>query len=404
MNTQSKKIFVVVGIVVVLVAIGVGVYVGLQRSQQVLSPGSGGFPVVGGSGSGKGSVVGGEGSIAEYREDDEGIIEATQLQKERLSQMSEGDAMFLWASSQSGTSTPALWYLNQDGEVVRVLAQGEEQVVTTSSFGVPSYLVQNKDGSFVAVAFEGGTWALFDTQEKAWEELPQNIVSVAFSPSGTQLAFLEKGDKKTSLYTFTLGTSKKALIKIATLAVEDVFLQWPIAERIYLTPRSLSGIRSTVWYFDLNKKTLNTSFSGIGIDLLWLSDGAHGLFFSYPTPQTIDLSFVGENGEILGSLPLLTVSSKCGISLSATSTFFCAIPYQYTSSFSVVFPDDFLMRKVFTKDRIYQGRFDGSLVQIVPVLNITSLAIDAASLVEMNGHLFFINRLDKKAYRLQLSE
>jgi hypothetical protein len=397
--------FVTIAIIVLIVgAIGVGVYFGLQKSKSIILPFNGGatstLPI------GTTSSQNGQSQTATNGEFTGGIATSTsadaqyfQQQKQQLSIFSSNPAVGYWITapvSTKSTSTPSeQFYLNQKGEVIQILDINKEQTVSTANFGTPVWLKQNIDGSKVDVYFDSGTNAIFDTNTKVWTQLDNGILSVAFSPSGKSLAYLKPNGGNLSIYTRDLISAKKTVSLIATLAAQDFNLDWPDANKIFLVSKPSSKYFGEIWYFDLTKKTLNRYDSGNALSVIFSQPFNYGLKFISKDRQTMSVSIVDKSGTKLADMPFFSVFSKCVFALDAKVAY-CAIPISFNSD-SFTLPDDYLKGGLYTKDAIY--KIDMTTSEISKIIDSETATIDAIDLKAVGNSLYFINRYDGLVYR-----
>lgn len=408
MNTTLKKTLIIGGVVIVVSAIGVGAYLGFQRSGDVLSnlatggsPQGSGFPINQPSSESlgeknlQGGVLSGEGNGVE--QDDP--TEYLSIQKEKLSLITTSPVVGYWtASSGEGIWGADVFVLDAAGTVSQVIEAGSLEPIASSDYGSPVKLLANSSGSRVLVWFDSGNAYLFDLASTSWEEFG-SIDSAAFDPQGGRLAYLQNTNGISKIYVkdFTRKTSSTDVI--ASLAIQDSRLLWPQASRIFLVPRASATYLADAWYLDVKTSTIHPYASGFGLDLLGAANGDM-LKQTINQNRLTTVSLLDEQGTIKWEFPFVTLLDKCVV--SANGEGFCAVPQRYNKDISLTLPDDYLKGTVMFQDYIYRVDLeDGSLS---PLINLSDVSFDAAFLSLTPSHLLFLNRLDGNVYAFSLED
>jgi len=410
-RTSVNKIIVIVAAILVLGAIGVGVYFGLQGAKQAAIPGQpsggGGLPISSGgavNGSGTGS-----GQLGQSSPSDSGAAAiASQNQKNNLFQLTTNPAVAFWVASStpsaSGIIHASVYYLNAKGDVVQIQDVGKEQIIASSPFGMPLQLWQNKDGSRIVALFDSGVYALFTLTTKAWQALPENVESVAFSPDGTKLAYLLESAGRSTLYTRTLASARTTGTLVTSLALVDATIAWPSPSRVFILSKPSAQIDGEAWYFDMTAKTLNYFGHGYGLQLVFDYVKPYSVIqlVSSQGGQSVQASLLDQDGKQIGdSSHLLTVADKCVFS-SDGARVFCALPRENNKNTPVVFPDDYLKNAVYFHDALFEISAK-NFSSITPVINTSDIALDMVFLRSTPTQLFFMNRIDRTLYLYNLS-
>lgn len=403
MTDKAKKILIVGVVVIFVIAIGIGAYLGWKRSSQtdIALPsidGKGEFPILPGQsrGPGTGSVPG----LNIPETSDLGAGEYDD-QKGRLWALTMEKTADFWidTTDPAGTSSSLLLhsrvrYLNEKGEVKEVEAIGKETVLAASSFGVPLWAEQNRDGSRVIVKFTPNTFVIFDSKTKTWEKLESGVSSVSFSPDGKRLAYLKEGENGSLLYLKQLDASRNALTLLASLALADMRLRWGAADRLFLLPRLSYDFSGTGWFFDLNRRTLNRFLEGRALDVIFSYTTEDFLLFSSRSRSEVSMSLFSGIDKSGLDIPFSFFSLKCAFSFDSPEAF-CALPAEHNKEFSLTIPDDYLRKEALFLDRIFV--IDAKTKNISPILD-APMDIDARRLKIAREQLFFINALDGRLY------
>lgn len=399
-----KKVLIVILVLVVVGAIGLGVYFGLQKSQKSFLPFSGsqtstlpvGTSTQGGQ-QNQNQVTGGfTGGISTSTNTD---AQYFQQQKQQLSIFSTNPAVGYWITAPVATkttSTPsAQFYMNQKGEVIQILNINNEQTISNANFGTPIRVKQNIDGSKVVVTFDSGVNAVFDTKTKVWTRLDDGILSTTFSPSGKILAYLKPNGANISLYTTDLTSAKKTVTLVATLAAQDFNLDWPDANKIFLVSKPSNKYVGETWYFNVSGKTLNKFDSDTALSVIFSQPYNYGLKFISKDRQSMTVTVVDKTGTKLADMPFFSIFNKCSFAFDAKAAY-CAIPVSFNAG-SFILPDDYLKGGIYTSDAVY--KIDMATAEISKVIDSYTATIDAVDLKAVGNNLYFINRYDGLLYR-----
>ncbi len=402
--SKKGKIIFIVAIIFILAAVVIGVTFGLRKIQtipQVTLPGS--FPVA--SSSVGGDVSGSGGAILPSGETS-GEIEAEPSDLNRLIQLTKGPVIDYWIASttvlgKSSTTTPSLlrstvFYLTPGGDIVQVYDAGKED--TYFSFGLsPLKLIQSPSGQYIAITLQTKRIALFDVTRRAFELLPEGVVSATFSSDGNKLAYLQADSSgKQSLYIRDLTSLKKTITKVFSLFIDDVSLSWPAGNNIYLIPPQSADAVGEIWYFNTAQKTLNQFVSGSGVGMVVSQQAPYALLFKNTSNNNIATSLVNIKTGISTSLGVDTLASKCVFSFDSADAL-CAAPQVKSRNIVSQLPDDYNNMSLFTNDYLYRLSADVGY-QAQTLLGTTQVPFDAKDLRSRAQQVFFVNRLDDSLY------
>ena len=400
---MRRTVIILIAVIIVL-AIAVGVYFGYQKSKGVISPTGttqqGTLPI-GAGGTGSGGTTQGGGAITGGISTSTSSEDAAyfQDQKQRLSILTTQPVVDYWMTVPKNASTTSqIFYLDRKGEVVQIIDAGKENVVASSSFGVPVKSLQNIDGSKVIVLFDSGTLAIFDTASKVWQALDSSISSFDFSPDGKSIVYIKPNGSQNSIYTQNIATTKKNLTLVATLNEQDLSVSWPSANIIVIMPKPSYQFYGQAWYFNLKNNTLNSLGSGQGLDYVFSKKANYGLQFISSDRSKVSVSIINDSGKKLADLPFYSLAEKCSFAQDA-ETAYCGIPVRYGTD-SPVLPDDYLKQAVFTNDAIYKIDLSSSI--LTKVVDSETVSIDAIDLRAASSTLLFVNRLDGMLYRFNM--
>lgn len=398
--SRKNKIFIFISIVLLLIAIGVGIYFGLQRlSQKTGVPTGGVFPT-----SPSGQQLGQERDVTtppgqaetDGQYTDPNLIRLTQLTKGPVVDYFVVSPVVLGEQIASSSVQSAIFYIKENGDVVRVYEAGREE--TYFSFGLtPLYSSQSPTGSFVVIKLLSGKFAFLDVAKRVFELLPEGTVSATFSADEKKLAYLVADlSGRQSLFVKNIATAKRETTKVFSLFIDDVSLAWPVGNRIYLLPPESFQAFQTVWYFDMISKTVGSFANGSGVGALFSPVSSHALVFQNKNNTTITARITDTKADTNKTLSLSTLRSKCAFA-SDSADAVCAVPQIISKTNGVVLPDDYNILAAFTNDYLYLLPAENMYAPRA-LLSVTSVPFDASNVRARSNQLFFINRLDDSLY------
>jgi hypothetical protein len=329
------------------------------------------------------------------------------------------------SSSKFGivSNDPALDYFVDAANIVTLVKpDGTVEAITNnkatviSSSAIPNIISASfsYDGKKILVASRVGTTtqsSVFNLTTRAWTPLPNSMQSPAWSPTNYQIAYLTPSNSGfLTLSTIDAGATSTKPITVASLAMEDVTVQWPSKNNMIISDRPSAYTTGSIWLFNVSSKTLSpVVYENLGMESLWNASGSALLFSAGSNNAGGELTFKNASGTEK-TLSFATLPSKCvfGPSTAASGTanpsvlIYCAVPRDQNTFSIARLPDEYDQNVYFTDDDFY--RMDagtGSLNQIFS-FGTAGLSIDATRVKAFNNILFFINRYDQKIYALAL--
>ncbi len=408
-----KKTILVLIIVLIIIAIGVGVYFGYKKSSFVASPNqsnqSGSLPISSSSSSNNYSSNNSSYSnsaTSNSNTQDQSIYDQ---QKQKLSLLTNNDTIvdyWIYSSTSTSTSTssssqvlPRVFYLNNKGEVIEILGPLQEKIISASNYGVPLKLVQSIDGKEIVVQFDSGSLALFDSSIGVWKELSSGVSSFDFSPDGKKLAILKYSGGTANIYSINLTNTKNQVTLLSSLNILDANILWPDANKIFIMPKQSFNYSGQIWYLDLNKKTVNLFGQGQGIGAIFSYPFDYAMEFISADSKNYNVSLTNKSGTKLADIVLSTVPEKCSFSYNSKYAY-CALSFLNNKGSDLVLPDDYLMRGAYFNDGLYQ--IDLQSFDVSTLFNAPNTNLDISKIKELNGKIYFINRLDGQLYVFNL--
>ena len=411
---MSRKSIIITTLIVLILAIVGGVYLGLQKSKTFMLPILGGqLPIASSSSALKNGSSGtygtqGQGGNSAFSYSAGNGIAQNQLS--RLTQLSTASVVGYWVASSTALTSLSLpydpsfpnpiFYVTSQGDVVLLTGQGKEQKISSSQYGRPLSVVGNALGTKALVTFNSGVIALFDVTQNVWISL-DGAVSAAFSPDGSSLAFLtDPGTGAESLYMQNISTSKRPLTLVTTLYVSDVLLAWPSPKTIVLLPKQSSLYNAQVWTINLTQKTIQSLVSGRGLGIRFSPNGSTFAYF-ISKDSTHMLGFFAHvaSGNGMTPIPFSTFAQKCAFS-SDGLYLFCGVPTSFSQGSNTTLPDSYLENAILSSDELYQ--IDTTDNASVPILDGTALSLDISHMVATAGTLFFIDHRTQHLYAFSL--
>ncbi|MEK7554401.1 MAG: hypothetical protein AAB518_00225, partial [Patescibacteria group bacterium] len=168
----------------------------------------------------------------------------------------------------------AVYLVSEDGLISKFEGESEtpisDQPVPDLASALPS-----PDRNRVLVAFGSRTapaFSIFDISADQWTPLPAGTVSAAWSPSGTEVAYLTESTSNLTLATMVVATSKKT--ELMRLSGGDFSLAWVVPKKIYLKNKPSARYPVELWSFDIAKRALDPLLlSEPGLDMKWSPSG-----------------------------------------------------------------------------------------------------------------------------------
>ncbi len=416
----KKKIFIIIGVSLGIIAIGIGVYFAYKKSKEILTPGAGveqagEFGIASGTGEKKKLQIISDQPVFDYWATGGPLVFIQDQTSKTVSVLSAqaGVAKFAMATStvtstsiSTATSTlknleKQVFYFNQSGQILRA-KEGEDEMISDRIIDNLQKIEADKDGLNVIIKYGSlisPQVEIFSLVSKIFQPL-EKVSSAAFSPDGTKIAYLEAGAKITSnLMIKDLVGKKKQTVKILSLAQRDFDLMWPNSNTILLMPKTSHAYRNEIFSVDVKNKTINSFASGYGIMVNWSKDsGEFGLKFESDIKGSgRTFSLIDIIGTTRANMGFATLPNKCSIGLAKI---YCAIPQSYTSFQEPKLPDEYLKRAAYSTDAIYE--IDINQNTFAAIFTEAEPALDALHFTPFDSQLLFVNRYDDKVYSLML--
>ncbi len=316
---------------------------------------------------------------------------------------------------------PALDYFVNNANVVTIVRPDGtiESIANSATSSLSNATIPNiitasfsYDGKKILVSSLVGTTtrtSVFDIASQKWTSLPDNMESPAWSPINNEIAYLApSGYGAETVDTINAGAANPRPVTLTTLTMENMLLQWPMANTLILSDRPSAFVAGSIWKFNIPSRALSSVvFEGLGVESIWNASGSALLFSGDGNNAggALDLQDPAGNRDALsfGTLPSKCVfAAQTTTSTSSTDSIYCAVPIDQSTFQVARLPDEYDQKIYFTNDNFYGiDPSSGSLSNIFSAAN-ANQNIDATDLKIFNNILFFINRYDQKLYAISL--
>ncbi len=180
--------------------------------------------------------------------------------------------------------------------------------------------------------------------------LPPTLTSAAWSPDGTQLAYLSRQGETTNL---VIADEKLRSSRVVfSTPIPDLIIQWASRNSILLVSKPSGLAPSLVERFDVGTRRLQTIFANLnGVTLLPLPDGSGFLSSATSdrgTPQTLGIYKFSDGST--RDLSIITQAEKCAFD-SKGERLFCGVPQ---GGWGGVMPDEWYRGAVSFSDALVE--------------------------------------------------
>ncbi len=296
-------------------------------------------------------------------------------------------------------------YVDPSGEVIQVT---ETSSTILSSLKIPDLLDARFSYDGRKALFKSGDsnsprWRVYDVDKNIWRELPLNARDVVWAPGDYRIAYVSRGFSSSVITTWDLGQKNSAPQKRLALSAEDLTVNWAGPGALLFGERPSYAFAGTVWKYDLNRGSLSVFLdNAAGAEILWGEN--YGLLFTaHAGGGGGSLFLLGADGTPSQTFSFLTLPEKCAF-FSATSSaeqVLCAVPADSRTFAAAALPDDYERGIWNTADNLYVVDLAGG--GVVKLNLPADLSADATRIRVSGGAVYFLNRADKKLYKVLLS-
>ncbi len=393
MNTNLKKILIILVIVLVLALIVFLVYNFFFKKPAEEKGGPGGLP----SGQEGGPQPGGGEEGA-----GEGVIPGPELKIKAIS------TERVLAPTLSADKTKAIYYAQSNGNVWQVSFDGSD--LTRISSGVLNNLVKiiwSPDKTKVISIYqdqeENISKNIYDYKTGKVSTLNPYVKEIIWSQNSDKIAYQYINDTTKENNISTANPDGANWKSVFQTRMENINLDW-IGTEIGFYEKPSGLVQSSLFLFNPLTKKLNKVLSDIyGMSIKWSPRGDKILYSKTGSNgKGIGLYLAPKNGSTETNLGLYTLVEKCAWSLD-NRTIFCAIPKNISQD--NVFPDDFYKGSFVSDDDFWKINLESNeKTVLLEEWEKGYATYDATDLFlsPLEDYLFFVNKKDGLLYSIEL--
>lgn len=305
-----------------------------------------------------------------------------------------------WVAGEDTSN--GIFYISDEGDVYNLKNGKEEKILNQVAQNI-KLIKKSSDGQNVLIeSFKNNikSFVGFDAKDTLSYPALMGIEDIAWAPGGDNIALLQKINNSLQIGTAGIkyAISGEGYKKLISLNQLDYNIQWPRESMILLVPKPSNEIISEIWQYDIKSGKLAKFLSDKGLMISWSKFGDVALKFFIDEGGNNKFVLADGNGANVANFGFVTFPDKCFI--STPRQLYCAVPLDQKSIDSMVLPDDYLMRKAYFKDGLYQINLDDQ--KITSLYEGSDPVIDAVNISVIRDKLFFINRYDSRLYQLSL--
>ena len=369
-----KKTISIFSIILIIAAIGVGVYFGWQKSREILTPPSDNQQPI---------------------TDNQQPPPLLTTPKPKLQIISDQPVFDYWTAISGD-----VFYISQQGKIFKV-NEKEDELISDGNINNIIDIKADKNGAMLIVKYgdlNSPKMEIFDVNKKIWQSIGDGISAADFSPDSSKIIYIEKkGNGISDLTTKDLNSAKPKISKIMSLSYLPFNLAWINANNILLISAPSAGYAGEIWQVDIKNKIIKSFASGFGLSIKWFSGSDNGLLFDSVKNQ---INLIDINGATKANITTLTLPDKCFMNLAMI---YCAVMQNYSNTLpKPILPDDYLKKAFYSRDAIYAYVLNGIKTLPEIILEAGEPALDIKNLLLSDNKLFFINRYNNRVYSLEL--
>ena len=140
--------------------------------------------------------------------------------------------------------------------------------------------------------------------------LDNSIVDTAFSPNGTQMAYINNINGSSDI--FITDVNFKKTQKVTTNVIPNFEISWPAQNIIALKTKSSYAAEGFLYTLNTSGGLLKKIVQGLGLDAIWSTDGKQVLYSTVNTVKRPQPTKIYElaSGKTL-ELPFAPIAEKC---------------------------------------------------------------------------------------------
>lgn len=309
--------------------------------------------------------------------------------KQTLSVISDREVVEFWTNGEN------IYYLDQTGKIYRARDNEDEEISSQALNGPLNYLESDLRGDLVLFSFGSPlnpTWTIFDSRDAAYRPLSQDIKYATWSNKTGELVAIKElaGGIKQLVYLETDKLAAAPKIILSNFQMESVRLTAAGGEDFLIQELPDSEYAGRIWRLNTKTQTLNLLRDSATNQMV--KRGSPEIFFSWSGANGFEIN---KNSNLTDQFPVpfSTLPQKCG---ADSYQGFCFVPQELGEDVLA----KFLKNEVFFKDSLYSFNVLTEDLENINLNGLSEVPIDGKTPRLAGGSLVFLNRLDKKIYRL----
>jgi hypothetical protein len=397
MNTNFKKILIIVIVVLVIALIGLLVYNFLIRPKTVSINNTGGeLP--------SGETVGNNQSGSnESNQSNENLSGAPQ-EDSRLRLINIEPIL---APTISADKTKVVYFLSSNGNILESDFRGATATVVSDvnlENLVKAFWSPNKNKIITIFQDNIGNVSkyLYNLADGKSSPLGKYLSYISWSTDGNKITYQYQNETTGANDISTANPDGSKYSVILNTRMKDLIVEWPTTN-IYLREKPSGLAQSSLYSLNPSSRAFSKVMSNIyGFSLKWSLTGNKILYSkTNSVGENISLYIANNNSSNERALDIQTLTEKCVWSQDVRYIF-CAIPKNIKEA--KVLPDDFYKGIFVGNDEFYKINTEtGEKINILGDENL-SMNYDANNLFlsPQEDYLFFVNKIDGRLYSIEL--
>lgn len=299
--------------------------------------------------------------------------------------------------------TKILFYKKDGGDLMSSAldAPVHEQIANLTVIGlVDAFWSPKRDRAALFYADGDSLKSFLHIGESTVVPLPLNLVSLSWSPSGSEFAYLRKDDDALHSSLATASAAGANHRTVAALPLRDAHISWITSNTISLQSRPSGLAPGSLYHFSRSTGFLRRLIGPFnGLQALWSDDGARALItYTDAKGRNPRLAIADDDGDLSQESNAITTPGKCA--WAGAKELWCAVSDSLPEQ--SVFPDEYLQGGLSGGDRLV--RFDFTKKESSYTLSQSSFDMSHLIITKAKDYLFFINRKDGTLWSLRLQQ
>ncbi len=393
MNTNLKKILIILVIILILALIAFLVYnFVFKKSSQQSGPGTEGqFPA---------GEEGQPGTNGEQGE--EGFTPSPELKIKAISTEK------VIAPTLSADKTQVIYYSQSNGNVWQSAFDGSGLTkISSTILNNLAGIIWSPDKTKVISIYQNPDETVskysYDYKTGKATLLGSYIQEIAWSPASDKIAYQYTNNATGENNISTANSDGKNWKNVFQTRMANLNIDWVVSEiSFYEKPSGL--VQGSLFLLNPVTKNLTKVLSSIyGLSVKWSPQGDKVLYSkTSDSGKNIGLYFSPKNGSTETNTNVVTLVEKC-VWAQDNRTIFCAIPKNITEA--TVLPDNFYKGSFISDDDFWKINLEtGEKTLLLEEQEKIGITSDAVSLFlsPLEDYLFFINKKDGLLYSIEL--